>query len=59
MTESEEMLSPADHDDETDLRELFRGLWAGKWLIGGITFAAAAIANTNELSTHHSPSPYI
>ncbi len=31
-------------DDEFDLRALFRVLWAGRWLIGGITFAAAVIA---------------
>ena len=32
------------HDDEIDLRELFRTLWAGKWLIGGISFSALVIA---------------
>ncbi|MCH8136868.1 MAG: LPS O-antigen length regulator [Proteobacteria bacterium] len=32
------------YDDEIDLRELFRVLWAGKWLIGGITFAVTVIA---------------
>ena len=31
-------------NDEIDLRELFRVLWAGKWLIGGITLAVAVIA---------------
>ena len=31
-------------DDEIDLKELFLVLWAGKWLIGGITTFAAAIA---------------
>jgi uncharacterized protein involved in exopolysaccharide biosynthesis len=31
-------------DDEIRLRELFRTLWSGRWLIGGITFAAAVIA---------------
>ena len=35
---------PVTYDDEIDLRELFRVLWAGKWLIGGITFTAAVIA---------------
>ena len=30
--------------DEIDLRGLFRVLWSGKWLIGGITFAATVIA---------------
>lgn len=33
-----------DHDDEIDLRELFRGLWAGKWIIVGITTATTIIA---------------
>lgn len=32
------------YDDEIDLRELFAVLWAGKWLIGGITAAAAIVA---------------
>jgi len=27
-----------------DIREVFRVLWAGKWVIGGITFSAAAVA---------------
>ena len=44
MSESKQENSPAPYDDEIDLRELFRVLWAGKWLIGGITFAAAMIA---------------
>ncbi|WP_241521260.1 Wzz/FepE/Etk N-terminal domain-containing protein [Kineobactrum sediminis] len=36
---------PADYaDDEIDLRELFGVLWAGKWLIIGITAIAAVIA---------------
>jgi uncharacterized protein involved in exopolysaccharide biosynthesis len=30
--------------DEVDLREIFQVLWAGKWLISGITFSAAIIA---------------
>lgn len=34
----------APDDDELDLRELFHILWAGKWLIVSITFAAAVIA---------------
>jgi uncharacterized protein involved in exopolysaccharide biosynthesis len=34
----------SDIDDEFDLRALFRILWAGRWLIGGITFATAVIA---------------
>ena len=44
MTEPQQTAPPAPHDDEIDLRELFRVLWAGKWLIGGITFAATVIA---------------
>lgn len=44
MTEPEKARPPAPYDDETDIRELFRVLWAGKWLIGGITFAATVIA---------------
>jgi uncharacterized protein involved in exopolysaccharide biosynthesis len=37
-------------DDEIDLKELFLVLWAGKWLIGGITTFAAAIAVVVALS---------
>jgi len=44
MNEPPQNQSPVTYDDEIDLRELFRRLWAGKWLIGGITFAAAVIA---------------
>ncbi len=44
MSESDYSVSPARDDDEIDLRELFSVLWAGKWLIGGITFAAAVIS---------------
>lgn len=29
------------HEDEIDLKELFRLLWAGKWLIGGTALVAA------------------
>lgn len=32
------------YEDEIDLREVFRVLWAGKWLIGGITAVAAIVA---------------
>jgi uncharacterized protein involved in exopolysaccharide biosynthesis len=43
MTDSQQ--NPAQsYDDEIDLGEVFRVLWAGKWLIGGITFASAVIA---------------
>lgn len=31
-------------EGEIDLRELFRSLWAGRWLIGGVTVAAAVIS---------------
>lgn len=31
-------------EDEIDVRHLFRMLWAGKWLVGGIAFAATVIA---------------
>ena len=44
MNESHQIKAPDTHDDEIDLRQLFRVLWAGKWLIVGITFAAAVIA---------------
>ncbi len=44
MNESTQTPPPVTYDDEIDLRDLFRVLWAGKWLIGGITFAAAVIS---------------
>ena len=44
MDESQHNLPPTTYDDEIGLRELFRVLWAGKWLIGGITSAATVIA---------------
>ena len=47
MIESQQ---PAQIDDEPDLRELFRALWAGKWLIAGVTFAAVVIAVLIALS---------
>jgi uncharacterized protein involved in exopolysaccharide biosynthesis len=50
MNESKQENSPALSDDEIDLRELFRVLWAGKWLIGGISSAAAMIAIAFALS---------
>jgi len=31
-------------DNEIDLREIFRVLWARKWLIGGTTFAGTVVA---------------
>ena len=42
MNELQQTQVQTPYDDEIDLREFFRVLWAGKWLIGGITFAAAA-----------------
>ncbi len=44
MTEPENPRPSTLYDDEIDLRELFHVLWSGKWLIGGITFAATVIA---------------
>jgi uncharacterized protein involved in exopolysaccharide biosynthesis len=44
MNDSQQRMPPPPHDDEIELREVIRILWAGKWLIGGITFAAAVIA---------------
>lgn len=44
MNESKPTLPSARYDDAIDLREIFRMLWVGKWLIGGITFAGASIA---------------
>lgn len=44
MTEQLQEQNAAQYDDEIDLRELFRTLWAGKWLISGTTFVAAVIA---------------
>ena len=44
MNESHQTLPPVANNDEIDLRELFRVLWAGKWLVSGITFAATVIA---------------
>lgn len=44
MADSQQIGSAAHHDDAIDLSELFRILWAGKWLIGGITLAAIVIA---------------
>ncbi len=44
MTEQQQERLAAPYDDEIDLRELFRILWAGKWLISGLTFVAAVIA---------------
>ena len=44
MNESQQIRTSAPYEDEIDLRELFRVLWAGKWLIGGIAIDLASIA---------------
>lgn len=44
MNESQQIQSTGPHDDVIDLREIFRVLWAGKWLIGAITLGAAVVA---------------
>jgi len=49
MNESQQALQSAAYDGEIDLRELSRILWAGKWLIAGITLASLVIAATVAL----------
>ncbi len=44
MSELQPTHMPNIYDDEIDLGKVFRDLWEGKWLIGGITFAATVIA---------------
>lgn len=44
MTETQQTKSSLQYDDEIDLRELFRVLWAGKWLISGIAAGAAVLS---------------
>jgi uncharacterized protein involved in exopolysaccharide biosynthesis len=44
MTEEHQVQESTRYGDEIDLWELLRTIWDGKWLIGGITFAAAVIA---------------
>lgn len=44
MNESQQHSPVAESSDEIDLHEVFRALWAGKWLIGGVTVASAVIA---------------
>lgn len=44
MNEAGNQLERTPYDDEIDLRELFRVIWEGKWLIGGITAFAAVTA---------------
>lgn len=43
MNEPQQVL-PVPDEERIDLRGLFRVLWEGKWLIGGITFAAAVVS---------------
>ena len=44
MNESLQTLTPTPYEDEIDLRELFRVLWAGKWLIVGIACVTTIVA---------------
>ena len=44
MSEDTKSPPPTEYDDEIDLAELLRLAWVGKWLIGGVTLAAAIIA---------------
>ena len=44
MTKSQQAPSSVPYRDELDLHALFRVLWAGKWLVGGITLATTVIA---------------
>ena len=49
MNESDQISLPAAYDARIDIRELLRVLWAGKWVIGGITFAGVAVSVTVAL----------
>jgi uncharacterized protein involved in exopolysaccharide biosynthesis len=44
MDEPQQTRSPFVYGDEIDLRELFRPLWTGKWLIAGVTTASAIVS---------------
>ena len=44
MNEPQHVLPAVPYEERIDLRAVFRVLWAGKWLIGGLTFAGAVIA---------------
>ena len=44
MTELQQMRPPAFYEEEIDLRDLFRPLWMGKWVIAGVTAASAIIS---------------
>ena len=50
MTEIEQGQSMYAQNYEVDLGRLIKVLWAGKWLIGGVSFVAAAIAVIVALS---------
>jgi len=43
MNETHQNLQPVHKDNEIDLPELLRVLWAGKWIIGSITLGAIVI----------------
>ena len=49
MSESDQIAPGAAYDARIDVREVFRTLWAGKWVIGGITFAGIVISTTVAL----------
>lgn len=44
MTETQQSTSSPRYDDEIDLRELIRVLWAGKWLISAIAAGSAVLS---------------
>lgn len=44
MSVSQKTEPQCQHDDEIDFGEIFCALWAGKWLIGAITFGVTVIA---------------
>ena len=44
MNEPQQVLPAVPFEERIDLRAVFRVLWEGKWLIGGLTFAGAVIA---------------
>ena len=44
MSDLEEHTPAPPNEGDIDLRDVFRTLWSGKWLIGGVTAAAAIVA---------------
>ena len=44
MSNSREVVRAQQQDDEVDLLEVFRVLWRGKWLIGGLTAVTTIVA---------------